>query len=142
MWQTWLILSGICLIIEIITTGFLVFWFMIGALIAMVFSFFVDSVVIQTAIFLICSIILLFATKPFVEKFQKKNPTYKTNSSSIEGSVGKVVAEINSIEGKGQIKVNGEVWSAKSSNGLSIPVGTDITVEKIEGVKAIVTPIK
>ena len=32
MWQIWLIIAGICLIIEIMTVGFLIFWFAIGAL--------------------------------------------------------------------------------------------------------------
>lgn len=118
------------------------FWFSIGALFAMVASFFIDNVVIQTAIFLICSTILLFATRSFVSKFQKKDPDYKTNSSSIEGKIGKVTKEIDSIEGKGQVKVNGEVWSAKSFDGTSIPEGTDVTIKKIEGVKAIVETIK
>lgn len=142
MWQIWLIIAGACLILEIITSGFLIFWFMLGALIAMLFSFIVESFVVQLAIFLVSSSILLFATKPFVEKFQKTSSNYQTSSSSIQGAVGKVIVEINPDEAKGQIKVNGEVWSAKSSNGTSISVGTDITVEKIEGVKAIVTPIK
>lgn len=140
MWQIWLIIAGVCMIIEMLTVGFLVFWFAIGALIAMIFSFFVDHVVIQTSIFLICSTILLFATKPFVEKIQKSIPNYKTNSSSIEGEKGIVTSEIDPAKGIGQIKVHSEIWSAKSSDGSIIPLGTDITVEKIEGVKAIVKP--
>ena len=43
MWQIWLIIAGICLIIEIITTGFLVFWFSIGALLAMITSLFTNN---------------------------------------------------------------------------------------------------
>jgi membrane protein implicated in regulation of membrane protease activity len=34
MWQIWLIISGICFVIEIATVGFFVFWFGIGALFA------------------------------------------------------------------------------------------------------------
>lgn len=142
MWQFWLIIAGACLILEIMSTGFLIFWFMVGALITMLFTFIIKNFIIQLAIFVISSTILLFATKPFVEKFQKSSTNYQTSSSSIQGSTAKVVSEINPDEAKGQIKVNGEVWSAKSSNGTIIPEGTNVTVEKIEGVKAIVTPIK
>ncbi len=140
MWQIWLIIAGACIIIEMLTVGFLVFWFAIGALIAMIFSFFVDSIILQFSVFLICSTILLFATKPFVERFQKSTPDYKTNSSSIEGESGIVTKEIDSNKGTGQIKVHTETWSAKSLDGSNISVGTNITVEKIEGVKAIVKP--
>ena len=140
MGQIWLIISGVCLVLEMLTVGFLLFWFAVGALIAMISSFFIDSVIIQTTIFLISSTLLLFATKPFVKKFQKNTPDYKTNSASIEGEKGTVIREINP-EGKGQIKIHSEVWSALSSNNDTIPVGTNIIVERIEGVKAIVKPI-
>ena len=71
MWQIWLIIAGICLIVEIFTVGFLIFWFSIGALIAMLISFFTTNVIIQTTVFIITSTILIFATKPFVKKFSK-----------------------------------------------------------------------
>ncbi len=141
MWQIWLIIAGLCIIIEIITVGFLAFWFAIGALITMVFSIFVDSIIIQFTLFLICSTILLFATKPFVTKFQKSTPNYKTNSVSIEGETGIVTSEINTTQGTGQVKIKTETWSAISSNEDIIPEGTNVIVEKIEGVKAVVKKI-
>ena len=52
---------------------------------------------------------------------------------------GKVTTTIEPIEGKGQIKIGGETWSATSSNNTIIPKDTEIIVEKIEGVKAIVS---
>ena len=68
MWQIWLILSGLFLVLEIVTVGFLVFWFAIGAFIAMLVSFFTENAIIQTLVFLISSTALLFITKPFVNK--------------------------------------------------------------------------
>ncbi len=141
MWQIWLILAVFFLALEIITTGFLVFWFSIGSLIAMLSSFFIESVLLQTTIFLISSTILLFATKSFVQKVTQKDVNIKTNVYSIQNKVGKVTLDIDPIEGKGQIKVNGEIWSAKSSNDIPIPKNTEVLVEKIDGVKAIVKPL-
>lgn len=141
MWKIWLILAGLFLIIEIISLGFLVFWFAIGALIAMVASFFIDNVIIQSVIFIISSTILLFATKPLVNKVLPKESLVKTNSASLEGKVGKVTVDIDPIEAKGQVKVDGETWSAKSSNNTYIAKDTEIIVEKIEGVKVIVKPL-
>lgn len=141
MWQIWLVLAVFFLALEIVTTGFLVFWFSIGALIAMCSSFFIESTIIQTTIFLISSTILLFATKSFVQKVTKKDMNIQTNVYSIQNKIGKVTLDINPIEGNGQIKVNGEVWSAKSSNDIPIPKDTEVLVEKIDGVKAIVRPL-
>lgn len=142
MWQVWLIIAGAFVILEIATMGFLVFWFAMGALVAMVLSFFVDNVIIQSVVFLVVSTILLFATKPLVNKIMPKESFVKTNSYSIEGKVGKVTVDIEPIEGKGQIKVSGEAWSAKSADDTYIPKDTEVVVEKIEGVKAIVKPLK
>ena len=141
MWKIWLITAGIFLILEISTTGFLVFWFSVGAIIAMIFSLFIDNIIIQSIIFLVVSTFLLFITRPFVNKVMPEKNYVKTNSFSLEGKTGKVTVDIEPIEGKGQIKVSGEVWSAKSLDNTSIPKDTDVVVEKIEGVKAIVKPL-
>ena len=142
MWQIWLIIAGVCLVIEIITVGFLVFWLAIGALLAMLTSFFTDNLIIQTAVFVISSGLLIFATKPFVKKFMDNKKSVKTNVYSVVGKVGIVTSDINSIDGSGQVKVNGEVWSEKKKNDANIAKGTEVQVKEINGVKAVVTPIK
>ena len=141
MWQIWLIAAGIFFIVEIATVGFLVFWFGIGALVAMLSSFFIPDVYIQTIIFLVTSTLLIFLTKPFVNKFMKKDKTIPTNAYSIIGRIGIVTKEINSVLGTGQVKIGGEVWSAKVKTDETIPVGTEITVIEIDGVKAVVEVI-
>lgn len=73
MWYIWLIISGFAIIVEFFTVGFLVFWFSIGALIAMIVSFFTDSIFVQTAVFIVSSTLLIFATKPFVKRFDIPN---------------------------------------------------------------------
>ena len=141
MWQIWIIIAGVCLVGEILTTGFLIFWLSIGALLAMIVSFFVDSILVQTAVFVISSTILIFATKPFVKKFAKTK-NVKTNACSIIGKNAIVTKDIDSINGKGQIKVDSETWSAVGKDDMNIEKGTEVEILKINGVKAIVAPIK
>ncbi len=137
MWQFWLIVAGICLVIEIATVGFLVFWFGIGALFAMITSFFTDNLIIQTVVFILSSTVLLFFTRPFVNKFSPKEKV-KTNAFSIIGKKGIVTQTINPITGEGQVKIGSEVWSAKSSEDVKIEKGLEVEVLDIDGVKAIV----
>lgn len=137
MWQFWLIVAGICLVIEIATLGFLVFWFGIGALFAMITSFFTDNLIIQTVVFILSSTVLLFFTRPFVNKFSPKEKV-KTNAFSIIGKKGIVTQTINPITGEGQVKVGSEVWSAKSSEDVKIEKGLEVEVLDIDGVKAVV----
>jgi len=140
MWYIWLIASGIFFTIEIATVGFLVFWLGIAALIAMVVSFFTSSLLIQTVVFVVSSSILLVFTKPIVDKYISK-PGKPTNSSSLINKHGIVTADIDTIQGKGLVKVNNQIWSAKCSKGTTIPEGTEVEVIKIEGVKLVVSSI-
>ena len=141
MWSFWLIAAGIFFIIEIATVGFLIFWLGIGSLFAMIASFFTDSIVAQTVVFVVTSAILIPLTKPFADKFTSKE-TIPTNTYSLINKHGIVITEINPIEGTGLVKVNGETWSAKSEDESIIAKDTEIEVLSIDGVKLIVTPIK
>ena len=141
MWQIWLIASGVFIIIEIFTVGFLAFWLAIGGLIAMLISFITDNIIIQTATFVISSAILMFATKPLIDKFAKQDKV-STNVYSLIGKKAIVIEDIDWASGKGQIKIEGEVWSAKTNEQVNIPKGTEVEIESIDGVKAFVKPVK
>lgn len=138
MWYIWLIAAGIFFISEIATTGFLIFWLGLGSLIAMIISFFTDSILIQTTIFVISSVILILLTKPIINKYVDKGESFVTNAYSLIGKIGIVTTPINAVEATGQVKVNGEIWSAKADT--DIIEGTEVEVLKIDGVKLIVTP--
>ncbi len=139
MWHIWLIVAGVCFIIEMITVGFFVFWFGIGALLTMLVSiFFPDNIILQCTVFVISSTILIFLTKPFVDKFTKKDKKVVTNAFSIIGKKGIVTQDINETYGIGQIKIAGETWSAKTLDGSIIEKGNQIEVTNIDGVKAVV----
>ena len=139
MWQTWLIVSGICFVIEMITTGFLIFWAAIGALFAMITSFFTDNLIIQVAIFVISSSLLILFTKPFVKKILNDKDTVATNAYSIIGKSGLVTQEINPTLGTGQVKIGTETWSAKCNEQEVIEKGTNVEIISIDGVKAVVS---
>lgn len=140
MWQMWLIASGVFFIIEIFTVGFLIFWLGVGALFAMLISFLTSNIIIQTAVFVISSGLLIFATKPLVNKLTKKE-VVPTNVYSIIGKKGIVIEDIDWLTGTGQIKSEGEVWSAKTNEQINISKGTEVEIESIDGVKVIVKPL-
>lgn len=139
MWYIWLILAGIFIIAEIITVGFLIFWLALGSLCAMVTSFFTDNIIIQTTVFVITSTLFIFCTRKFANKLTKKENTITTNAYSIIGKKAKVIKDINPTLGVGQIKVDGQVWSAKPEVEEIISQDTEVLILKIEGVKAVVT---
>jgi len=141
MWSLWLITAGVFFIVEIATTGFLIFWLGVGSIFAMITSFLTDSIIAQTIVFVVSSCILIPLTKPLADKFTGKK-SVPTNSYSLINKRGIVTVDINPIEAVGQVKVNGEIWSAKTDDGTIISKGTEIEVIRIDGVKLIVSPIK
>ncbi len=141
-WQVWLIIAGVCLVIEIATIGFLVFWFAVAALITAVLSLFIQNVIVQTVIFILISVVLIFLTKPLTDKISRKDKVI-TNSNTVIGKEAIVTKEINKTVGSvGQVKVCGDTWSAVSPNYNSpITVGSTVKILKIDGVKLVVEPI-
>ncbi|MGN1269468.1 MAG: NfeD family protein [Clostridia bacterium] len=139
MWYIWLILAGIFFVAEIATVGFLIFWLGLGSLCAMITSFFTDNLIIQTAVFVITSTLFIFLTRPLVKKITQKDKTVVTNAYSIIGKKAVVIKEINPTLGVGQIKIDGQVWSAKPETEETIEEGTEVIIQKIDGVKAVVS---
>lgn len=143
MWSFWLIAAGVFFILEIFTTGFLIFWLGLASLLSMVVSFFTASIPIQAAVFVATSILLIVLTRPLLNKFFKIKDTSSsvpTNIYSIIGKKGIVIENINNIDYTGKVKVAGELWSAISSKDLE--KGTRIEVTEVDGVKLKVEPIK
>ncbi len=140
MWQIWLIVAGIFFVAEIFTTGFLVFWFGLSALIVTFLSLVISDLVVLTSIFLVLSVILIFATRPFVNKFLQTK-SVNTNVFSLVGKHGIVIVPLDGKKGTGQIKINGEIWSAEELNKNDVPEDAEVVIVKIVGVKAIVSVV-
>ena len=76
-----------------------------------------------------------------MKKFVNKE-TIVTNVNSLIGKKAIVLEEINSITGTGQIKVDGEVWSAKTLGDEIIAKGSEVEISSLDGVKACVKLIE
>ena len=136
----WLALMVVFLIVEAACAIHLVsIWFAVGSLAAMVVSLLGGPVWLQILLFTVVSAGLLACLWPFTKKFLRPHLT-KTNVDSVIGSQGYVTADIDNIHAQGQVKLNGMEWTARSTDGSPIPTGTLVKVDRIEGVKAFVSP--
>lgn len=135
----WLIVAVAFGIAELMTTSLTLVWFSIGALVLMVLSTFIESVIIQIALFAAISITLLVTfTKYFVDK--DKTFKYNTNLQGIEQKTGVVKVEILPYA-TGIVTLTGEDWTAISDSNEKIEAGQLVNVIRIEGVKLVVKPI-
>ena len=137
----WLVLMVIFLVAEALTVSMVSLWFAAGAVVALLLSLLHLQVWVQVVLFFVVSGVLLACLRPMVRRHVAPK-IVPTNVDAIVGTRGIVTAEIDNVCAAGQIKVNGMEWSARSTTGEIIPEGTLIRVERIEGVKAFVTPVK
>ena len=135
----WLGLTVLLLVVEASTVTLVSLWFAAGALAALVVSLLGGPLWLQIMAFLAVSVVTLTALRPLTRKFFTPKLT-PTNIDSVIGSVGLVTAPIDNLTAAGQVKLGGMEWTARSTTGDPIAVGTKVTVDRIEGVKVFVTP--
>ncbi|MBQ3183332.1 MAG: NfeD family protein [Clostridia bacterium] len=137
MIYTWVALLIVFAAIELITPQLVCIWFAIGSLGAFIAASLNAPLWLQILIFIVVSVIMIFVTRPLYKRFIKTK-LVPTNSDRLIGDTAVVTETIDNLEAKGAVKVQGQVWSARSENGEVIPENTPVTVVRIEGVKLIV----
>ena len=136
----WIAVMILAAVFEGITTQLVSVWFVIGALVAAIISFFVPNFAVQFALFVGVSLFMLIITKPFVKKL-KQAKSEPTNADRNIGKTAVVIQQINNTTGTGQVKLAGSTWTARTVNGEIVDEGQKVTGQEISGVKLIVSPL-
>jgi membrane protein implicated in regulation of membrane protease activity len=134
----WLVLLVLFVIVEAADPALVSIWFCGGALVALVISLFAPQmIVLQMVAFVVVSVIMVLALRPFAKRFLDKNKV-ATNADANIGKVCQVVTEIQPAR-FGRVKLEGLEWMARAD--VVLPVGTWCRVLAIEGAKVVVTPL-
>ena len=141
----WLWLGAIVLfgVAEILTEGMVSIWFVAGSLAALaacVAGWTLGGLTpeaTQVLIFALVSAAALVLTRPLVRRFMTK-PHVPTNLDRVLGMIAKVTEPVDNDRASGAVYVDGKTWTARSADGSVIPAGTQVKVQKIEGVKLLV----
>lgn len=134
----WLVLLVVFLIAEAACPIHLVsIWFALGALVALLCAALSAPVWLQITLFVVVSGVLLALLWPLAKKFLNS----KVTATNVD-SVGRVTTDIDNVEARGQVKLGGMEWTARSTSGDPISVGTEVRVDRVEGVKVYVTPVE
>ena len=135
----WLGCMALFLIVEAACPVHLVsVWFAVGALGGAITAALGGSIGVQLAIFLVISGVLLVSLWPLTKKLLNPKIT-PTNVDSMIGTMGYVTQDIDNLNATGQVKLGAMEWSARSADGHPIAKGALVKVDRIEGVKAIVS---
>ena len=139
----WLAILVVAIIFETRTADVVSVWFIPGAAVALLLTFFVHEsplggLGLQFLAFVIVSVVSFLIFKIAFSKKVKKMKKGKTNLNALFGEKGLVLEEISNIHTKGTVNLHGKVWAARSADDNDvIEEGTIVIVDRIEGVKLI-----
>ncbi|MCX7881926.1 MAG: NfeD family protein [Brevinematales bacterium] len=136
-WYVWVILGVLLLILEIFTAGFFVALIGVSALIMAVVSIFLPVLWAQLLIFTIVSVGIVWLFLPVIRRSLEHN-AIPTNQEAMIGKTVIVTEEINNSLGKGYVKYYGDFFPARSLDGKVIPVGREVVIRRIEGIRVFV----
>ena len=140
-WWVWMVLAAICIVAEIFTAGFFIFWFGIGALVAGLLSLFGLGAGWQWAAFVVVSGVLFAVSRRFAERFTKKQPP-GIGADRFIGKRGLVLEEIDNAKNTGRIRIDKEEWRADSDTDEVIAVGGRVEVTRLDGTHMVVKPVE
>ena len=136
----WFATAVLCAVIEGLTLSLTTIWFALSAVVMIFISLLRPPFYAQCLMFALIALLLLFFTRPLALKLLRIKRE-KTNADSLIGKKAQVIKNITEWE-KGQVKINGAVWTAAAAGGEDILQGSECIVEKIVGVTLIVQKTK
>jgi len=128
---------GIILLAAVIEAGTMdlsSIWFSVGAFFSLMVAVFTDSIIAQSIVFIVVSILLLLILRPVFKEHMRKNEI-KTNADSLVGKIAICSKAIINGE-RGEVKIEGKIWTAISNE--DVEVDAKVTVLAIKGVKLVV----
>jgi len=137
------IVGGLFLVVgEILTGGFVLLWFAIGAFAAGLCAFGGASFDVQLIAFGVSSLLLFMGSRTiFRTVLMRRGRNVPTNVDAMIGTHAEVLEEIGPGLHAGTVRVGGETWDAIST-GIILRSGTRVTIEAIHGLKLRVRAIE
>ena len=136
----WFVLLVVFIWAEASTVTMVSAWFALGALAAVITGLLGGEIWLQVVVFLVISGVSLALLRPIAKKYFTPKITH-TNVDAMTGKVCQVVADIDNSTAVGQVKLGDVEWSARSTDGSPIPAGSQVRIDRVEGVKVYVTPV-
>lgn len=135
----WLITGIVLLCLEMGHPGLFFFLsFACAAFITALASLWVNSFIGQASIFLASGLVSFVILKFWLRwKHNFTHSHYQSNVYALVGKKGIVTQEISPIK-PGQVKIAGEMWSARPSVKSSIRSGSEVEVVNVQGCHLIV----
>ncbi len=128
LWQMWVLVAVLCLILELTNGDFYLMCFAIGAVCTVIAAAVGLGFYGQLIVFVICSVLCIFFVRPFALKYlHGKHKERLSNADALIGQIGRVSETI--VEGgNGRVAIDGDDWKAVSSDGSCLQKGEKVKV--------------
>jgi len=138
-WVIWVIAAGAFGVGEMLTTGFFLAPFALGAALAAIIAVAGAGTIIPLAVFAVASLTTLAFVRPIALRHLRVPPQLRTGSAALVGREAVVLERIANREGVGCVRIDGEVWTARAyDEDQVIEQGTPVHVVQIKGATALV----
>ncbi|MHB8876488.1 MAG: NfeD family protein [Myxococcaceae bacterium] len=134
-WHLWLLAALLGVVVEVKTSGFISLWFAVGAVVAALGAGLGLPLSGQLVLFMVVSIALFAASRTIFQKafMRSGDRGPKIGTEAMLGCDATVIEALPAT-GSGTVRINGELWSARSVDGAIEP-GEVVRVDSVEGLK-------
>ena len=134
----WWLITGAALGVPLVVTALPEFgMFAVGALAAALTGVLGADTVAQFCVFLVVSVALLVFVRPVALRHLRRGPAVRMGIEALTGAQALVLEQVD--EHDGRIKLQGEVWSARSYEpGRVFAPGQQVNVARIDGATALI----
>jgi membrane protein implicated in regulation of membrane protease activity len=141
-WLIWLIAGVFAAVGEILTTGFFLAPFAVGAFGAMIADLLGAGGAIQLIVFAALTLGSFAGVRPIAKRHMYTPPRIRTGTAALVGRSAMVLERIANDEAVGTVRIEGgEVWTARAlDDDTEIAAGTKVQVVEIRGATALVAP--
>lgn len=138
-WIVWLVVACVLGIGEMHQGGFYLAPFAIGAALATVVALLGVGLALSGVVFLVSSGIVFGTLRPIARRHRRLPPSIRTGAAALVGRKAVVLERIANDEGVGCVKIDGEVWTARSFDEDQVfDAGERVEVVEIRGATALV----
>ncbi len=136
-WAWLLIMGAVLVVVEIFTLDLIFAMLAGGALVAAGVDLAGGGLGVAVGVGSVAAVAGLALLRPVAVRHLHSTPELRTGIAALVGREAVVLAQ---VDGRGgQVKLAGEVWSARSLDGMSVfDVGHEVQVLKIDGATALV----
>ncbi len=139
-WILWVIAACVFAVGEMLTTGFFLAPFALGAALAAIVEASGAGELPAWIVFVVGSLLTLMVVRPIARAHMRTPPLIRTGAAALVGEQAIVLERIVNDEGVGCIRIDGEVWTARAyDHEQPIEAGTRVVIVEIKGATALVT---